>query len=238
MFFSPPRNLRPELLDLDEAPFAEVQDSLKDVRRVNKYLSGYKVLLFHVKKFLKQQHLGRQFSILDLATGSADQPIALVKMTRRLGVKVRIVALDINSKMLSFAREEIKDYPEISLIQGDIHAPPFGEDSFDLVVNSLSLHHFARDEAVNILRTADAMGRYGFIINDLHRSRVAHASIYVLTRLLTKNRLTRYDAPVSVMNAFTPSEMAEMAKEAGVRQFEVHRHFPYRIGLVGTKAAH
>ena len=60
-------------------------------------------------------------------------------------------------------------------------------------------------------------------------------SIYILTRLLTKNRLTRYDAPVSVMNAFTPSEMSEMAKEAGVKQFKVYRHFPYRIGLVGIK---
>jgi len=236
MFFSPPRNLRPELLDLDEAPFAEVQDSLADVRRVNKYLSGYKVLLFYVKKFLKQHPLGREFLILDLATGSADQPIAIVEMMRRLGIKVRIVALDLNSKMLNYAREETRRYPEISLVQGDIHAPPFGENSFDLVVNSLSLHHFTRDEAVNILREAYLMGRRGFVINDLHRSHIAYASIYILTRLLTKNRLTRYDAPVSVMNAFIPSEMVEMAKEAGVKQFEVQRHFPYRIGLVGTKA--
>ena len=47
MFFHPSRNLKPELLDLDEAPFEEVRDSLDDVRRVNKYLSGYRVLLFH-----------------------------------------------------------------------------------------------------------------------------------------------------------------------------------------------
>ena len=238
MLFPPPRNLKPELLDLDEAPFEEVQDSLRDVRCVNKYLSGYKLLLFHVKSFLEKQSLGVEFSILDLATGSADQPIALVKMMRRLGIKVRIVALDINSKMLNYAQGETKDYPEISLIQGDIHAPPFGKNSFDLVVNSLSLHHFSRNEAVNILRLADSIGRLGFVINDLHRSRVAYVSIYILTRLLTKNRLTRYDAPVSVMNAFTPSEMSEMAKEAGVKQFKVYRHFPYRIGLVGIKAGH
>ncbi|MBT4258972.1 MAG: methyltransferase type 11, partial [Nitrospina sp.] len=73
------------------------------------------------------------------------------------------------------------------------------------------------------------------IINDLHRSRIAYAFIVFLTRLITKNRLTRYDGPVSVMNAFTPSEMAEMAQEAGVKNFTVKRHFPYRIGLVGTK---
>jgi len=235
MLFSPPRNLRPELLDLDEASYAEVQDSLADVRRVNKYLSGYKVLLFYVKNFLKQQSLKREFLILDLATGSADQPIAIVEMARRLGIKVRIVALDINSKILKYAREETRGYPEISLLKGDIHAPPFGENSFDLVVNSLSLHHFTREGAVNILRTANSIGRCGFIINDLHRSRVAYISIYILTRLLTKNRITRYDAPVSVMNAFIPSEMSEMAKDAGVKQFEVHRHFPYRIGLVGIK---
>jgi SAM-dependent methyltransferase len=236
MFPPPPRNLRPELLDLDEAPFEEVRDSLSDVRRVNKYLSGYKVLLHHIRSFLKEHPLELEFTILDLATGSADQPIAVVEMMRRLNIKVRIVALDINIKMLNYARDETRDYPEIDLVQGDIHAPPFGENSFDLVVNSLSLHHFARDEAVNILRAADFMGRRGFIINDLHRSRVAHASIFLLTRLLTKNRLTRYDAPVSVMNAFTPSEMNEMAQEAEVKQFKVHRHFPYRIGLVGTKA--
>jgi len=236
MFPPPPRNLRPELLDLDEAPFEEVRDSLSDVRRVNKYLSGYKVLLHHIRFFLKDHPLELEFTILDLATGSADQPIAVVEMMRRLNIKVRIVALDINIKMLNYARDETRDYPEIDLVQGDIHAPPFGENSFDLVVNSLSLHHFARDEAVNILRAADFMGRRGFIINDLHRSRVAHASIFLLTRLLTKNRLTRYDAPVSVMNAFTPSEMNEMAQEAEVKQFKVHRHFPYRIGLVGTKA--
>jgi len=236
MFPPPPRNLRPELLDLDEAPFEEVRDSLSDVRRVNKYLSGYKVLLHHIRLFLKEHPLELEFTILDLATGSADQPIAVVEMMRRLNIKVRIVALDINIKMLNYARDETRDYPEIDLVQGDIHAPPFGENSFDLVVNSLSLHHFARDEAVNILRAADFMGRRGFIINDLHRSRVAHASIFLLTRLLTKNRLTRYDAPVSVMNAFTPSEMNEMAQEAEVKQFKVHRHFPYRIGLVGTKA--
>ena len=73
------------------------------------------------------------------------------------------------------------------------------------------------------------------IINDLHRSRIAWAVIYVLTRMLTKNRLTRFDAPVSVMNAFIPDEMTAMAQEAGIKGFQVHTHFPYRIALVCQK---
>ena len=231
----PPRNLKPELLDLDEAPFDEVQDSLEDVRLVNRYLGGYRVLLYYFRNFIKRQPLDKEFLVLDLATGSADQPTVVVDMARQLNIKIKVVALDINSKMLNYANEKIKAYPEIHLVQGDIHSLPFGENSFDVVMNSLSLHHFTRIQAINILRMADLMSRCGFIINDLHRSRIAHAFILILTRLVTKNRLTRHDAPVSVMNAFTPSEMAEMAQEAGVKCFTVNRHFPYRIGLVSTR---
>ena len=99
LFSPPPRNLRPELLDLDEAPYWEVRESLKDVRRVNRYLSGYTVLLDHARPFLQAHTGSRPFTILDAATGSADQPVALVKFARKLKIPVRITAIDINLKM-------------------------------------------------------------------------------------------------------------------------------------------
>lgn len=236
IFSPPPRRLRAELLDLDEAPFEEVKESLEDVRRVNQYLGGYRTLLRHVERFLRAGGApGRAFSILDAATGSADQPIAVAKLARELNIPVRITAIDINWKMLRISRKDTARFPEIDLVQGDILSMPFRENSFDLVINSLSLHHFAWDQATAILRNMDSLGRRGFIVNDLHRSRVAHASIFLLTRIFTRNRLTRYDAPVSVMNAFTPREMKELALEAGVKRFKVYRSFPYRIALVGEK---
>ncbi|GJL77976.1 MAG: hypothetical protein NPINA01_09650 [Nitrospinaceae bacterium] len=235
IFSPPPRNLRAELLDLDEAPYEEVRESLGDVRRVNRYLSGYRVLLHHAEKFLRAHKAPRPVTILDVATGSADQPAALAQQARKLGIPVRIYAIDINFKMLKFAREMTARYPEIELIQCDVLSLPFKENSFDLVVNSLSLHHFSWEKAVAILKAIYKISRSGIIVNDLHRSRIAHAAIFLLTRLLTKNRLTRFDAPVSVMNAFVPSEFTELAKEAGIPQFEIHRHFPYRIALVGNK---
>ena len=59
MFFSsPPRNLKPELLDLDEAPFDEVQDSLEDVRLVNRYLGGYRAVSYtHLRAHETPEHL-------------------------------------------------------------------------------------------------------------------------------------------------------------------------------------
>ena len=233
--FFPPRNLRDELLDLDEAPYEEVRDSLNDVATVNRYLSGYRVLLHHAEKFLKEHQLDRPFTVLDAATGSADQPVALVRLARRLGISIQITAIDINSKMLKMAKDEICEYPEIRLVQCDVLALPFKDERFDLAVNNLSLHHFTWDNAVAILKSIYKSGRLGFLVNDLHRSRIAHAVIFLLTRIFTRNRLTRYDAPVSVMNAFTPSEFRELAIQAKIYPFEIHRHFPYRIAFLGKK---
>ena len=235
IFSAPPRNLRPELLDLDEAPFEEVKDSLQDVQRVNRYLSGYRVLLHHIGHFFDRHNSSQPLHILDAATGSADQPLEVVRYARQRGVPVQVTAIDINRKMLRFAQEEARGFPEIRFVQCDVLNMPFAKDSFDVVVNSLALHHFSREHAVTMLKSFSRLARRGVIVNDLHRSRVAHASIYILTRLLTQNRLTRYDAPVSVMNAFTPEEMRTMAQEAGWQQFVVHRHFPYRIALVENK---
>ncbi len=235
LFSAPSRDFKPELLDLDEASFEEVRDSLGDVRRVNRNLSGYRVLLFHAECFMRDHKERRPFSVVDLATGSCDQPVELVILARRLGIPIRVVAIDINRKMLSYAREEIREFPEIELVQCDILSLPFRDKSFDLAVNNLSLHHFSWEGAVGIIRTLNRLGRKGFIINDLRRSRVAYVSILFLTRLLTRNRLTRYDAPVSVMNAFVPDELHSLAIEAEIEVFEIFRHFPYRLALVGYK---
>ena len=223
------------MLDLDEAPYEEVRDSLNDVATVNRYLSGYRVLLHHAGKFLNEHQLDRPFTVLDAATGSADQPVALVKLARKLGVPIQITAIDINSKMLKMAKDEVREYPEIRLVQCDVLALPFKEDGFDLAVNNLSLHHFTWDNAVAILKSIYKSARLGILVNDLHRSRIAHAVIFLLTRIFTSNRLTRYDAPVSVMNAFTPSEFRELAMQAKIIPFEIHRHFPYRIAFLGKK---
>lgn len=235
LFSPPPRNFRDELLDLDEAPFEEVKDSLQDVQTVNTYLSGYRVLLLHIERFFRRKKKGDPLSILDAATGSGDQPRAVVQFAREHGWPVHITGLDINMKMIRFAREECAGFPEIQFVQGNALNLPFRDRSFDVVINNLSLHHFAENDAIQMMREFSRLSRLGFIINDLHRSRVAHAAIWILTRLLTRNRLTRYDAPVSVYNAFTPAEMEAMAVEAGLKHFKVHRHFPYRIALVEEK---
>jgi hypothetical protein len=72
------------------------------------------------------------------------------------------------------------------------------------------------------------------IVNDLHRNRVAHASIRILSALFSRSTMFRNDAAASVRRAFRPAELGAVAEKAGVPA-RVHRSFPYRLVLVATK---
>ena len=77
------------------------------------------------------------------------------------------------------------------------------------------------------------------LVNDLVRSWIAAGSIWVLSRLMSRNRLIRHDGPLSVLKAFRPDEMLSLAHAAGAAghgfRWRLVRTFPYRMTLVGAR---
>jgi ubiquinone/menaquinone biosynthesis C-methylase UbiE len=100
-------------------------------------------------------------------------------------------------------------------LRGDALRLPFAAARFDLVLCSLALHHFSDDDAVAVLRELARVTKGVLIVNDLRRSPTACALIWLLTRFC-RNRLTRYDSPLSVRRAFTPEEMRALAHAAAL----------------------
>ena len=56
---------------------------------------------------------------------------------------------------------------------------------------------------------------------DLRRSWIAWALISILTRIFTRNRLTRNDGPLLVLRSFTPGEFALLARRAGATGYTI-----------------
>ena len=67
------------------------------------------------------------------------------------------------------------------------------------------------DEAVRLLREMARVARLGVVVNDLDRSRLGWVGAWLLGHLLTGNRYTRHDAPLSVRRAYRADEMAATA---------------------------
>lgn len=230
--YSLPRSDQAELLDDSGHDPVELAQNLRDIRRVNQLLGGTSTVLRHLPRLLKQVPATRPASVLDLATGSADIPIAIAKWAKKNGRAVEIVASDSSDEILDVARPRIAGYREITLARYDARAVPLAEKQFDIVLCSLSLHHFAPDDAVLVLHEMDRLARTGFILNDLRRGQLGYLAALAAARATTRNRLTRNDAPLSVRRAYTPTELAELLSRAGVVDAVISNHRWFRMAAV------
>ncbi len=231
---APQRSEEVELLDGSAFGQAELAQNFRDIRRVNQLLGGTSTVLRHLPRLLATTPPSRPVTILDLATGAADIPVAVARWMRKRGHPVTIVASDFSDSILALAREAVGDHPEITLARHDARSVPLPDKQFDIVLCSLALHHFAPDDAVAVLREMDRLARGGFILNDLRRDRLGYAAAWIASRLTTRNRLTRNDAPLSVRRAYTPTELDLLLRRAGVADAVISTHLWFRMAAVKT----
>lgn len=230
-----PRSNQPELMDEKIEDSHELAENFRDIERVNGLLGGVSIILRHLPALMKGIPASRPVTILDLATGSADIPVAIVRWARGRNRKVAIVASDNSADILDLARTRTAAFPEIAVEQIDARSAPLPDDHVDIVLCSLALHHFDPDDAVRVLREMRRLGRAGFILNDLKRGRLGFAAAWIASRLTTRNRLTRNDAPLSVRRAYTPRELAGLLDRAGIPDVTISTHPWFRMAAVAAK---
>jgi SAM-dependent methyltransferase len=236
--FAPPRVEREELIDSLDPSDEDFAQSFGDIARVNRYLGGINAILGPLPSLIEKIPTDRPVRILDLATGSADIPRAIVQAFRKgkfgIGRHVEITALDNHPKVLAYARKETPSnaYPEIRIVEGDAFALPYPDHAFDITLCSQAFHHFGYDRCVSLLREMNRLSSVGIIVNDLLRDSIACGLIWILTRLVGAHPLTQHDGPVSVLRAYTKAEYAAMCRDANLPHCTVRIVPMYRVVTV------
>ena len=230
----PDRIREEELLDTDAGTPEEIAASLHDLCRINRYLGGHRVSLMPIRRLVQSLRL-KQFSLLDIATGGADLPVAVSEWARREQLPCQVVGLDISPRHLDFARYAIRRFPEIQLVRADIDCIPFAPASFDFVNTSLFLHHVADTKVAAFLKALRSLARVAVIINDLERHWVPYLFLKLTQPVFARSRITRFDAFASLRQGFTLDELKTMSKEAGLQGLTLTHRFPYRLAMVITK---
>ncbi len=234
MLWIPERKSQPELLDLPHDFYTpdELEGALKDLTLVNYYLGNVRAVLKHLAA-MNAETADEGFTLLDVATGTADIPIAIAKWARQAGIRIGITAIDIDPLTINIARKRTELYPEIALAVADGLAMPYEEKSFDYVLCSKTVHHFTDEQVLQVIKEVSRVARRGYVIVDLRRSWIACILIFLLTRLFSKNRLTRSDGPLSVLKSFTPEELASLASRNGNSVFRISKEPFWLIVLDG-----
>ena len=222
------RSSEPEMIDFPGHPRELLEDDLKNLRRLNRYVGGYRSVERGLERLVQQRKLAC-LSLLDVGTGSADIPARIVRWVKANRIRVKIIALEFEPITAAIAARRTRHLAEISIVRGDAAAPPFPSASFDCVLASQFLHHFPDEKIISLLRTWSQLARRTIIVSDLVRHPVAYYGAQVLTRLFTTNVMTRTDAPWSVRRALTLVEWRALFSRAAIGEFDIAAIFPFRM---------
>lgn len=224
------RSLEPENLDKGTYTPEEYEGCLVELRRVNEWLGDANALRDSLLREIERSNLP-SFSVLDVGAGSGELLRVADEWARESDRNGFFVGLELNQRSAQSILEESQNYPEIASVQGDGFRLPFADDSFDYVIQSLTLHHFDNLGAVEILREMARVARRGIFVIDLERSPVAYFFYTTIGRLFLHNRLLREDGALSILKSWTPEEMERLGREARLNQVTVEKHFPARLIL-------
>jgi ubiquinone/menaquinone biosynthesis C-methylase UbiE len=212
---TPPRLDEPELLDEHDAPRADMERSLRDLRFINRYLGGVTTYRRLLRRF------GSIRSIVDLGAGTAD-------LLETVPGDILRVALDFKIDHLLYLR----GHSRARRVVGDALHLPFRDGSADVVTSSHFFHHFTPQQNSAILRESARVARKGVAFTDTRRHYAPLLFVHLLGVLRIFGRITRSDAPGSVRRGYTIEEVKLVPVDGNV---EVVKYFPFRFGIILRK---
>lgn len=210
-----------------------LEGNLRDLSRFNRWLGGGALSWRALRSATAGVSTEGPMALLDVGTGAADIPRDLLRRSGGAPLSLRITATDVRPEVVAFARARSAGVSDLAVGLGAVDVLGYPDDSFDVVHCSLVMHHLEPDGARRLLAEMGRVARVSVIVNDLDRARRWWLVAWLLSRLTTRNRYTRHDAPLSVRRAYRAAEVIEMATDAGLRTVAQHEAaFGHRYAMV------
>jgi ubiquinone/menaquinone biosynthesis C-methylase UbiE len=216
----------PEILDSDNCPKQEVEASLQDLCRINRWFGGVDTTRKLIERVASATG-EKKFSLLEVAAGYGEVPRQAGEQLLKKGIKLEITDLDRVPTHLQCSHR---------VLVADALALPFADNSFDLVSCSLFAHHLEPAELARFGEEACRVSRSAVLINDLIRHPLHLALVYAGFPLM-KSYISRRDGVASVRRAYEPEEMHEiLCSGKCCQKIEITRHYLFRMGVIVWKA--
>ncbi|HTF16954.1 MAG TPA: methyltransferase domain-containing protein [Chryseolinea sp.] len=220
------RSTDPEIMDDLQYEGSMMDQTLRELEVINRWLGGNAVTLNALSRTV-QHATGQHLEIADLGCGRGDMLRHIQRWADQRKLDVSLTGIDANPYIIDAARRNLGDL-KVNFKSINILSEEFDKLHFDVVIGTLFYHHFSDEELVSFFSKLRERCRIGFIINDIHRHPVAYYSIKMLTYLFSQSDMVKYDAPLSVLRAFTKSELQDILRRAGCTAYKLHWRWAFR----------
>ncbi len=199
-------------MDSFELQGEEMKFLLTDLKTINTYLGGTSVTLDGLKVLLRSHPKDRLVTIVDMGCGDGEILRSCAAFAEENNYRFQLIGVDANSHILKEARIRSGKHSSITFLELDVFSEAMQKIECDIVLCTLFLHHFSRNDIIKLLTNCVHNAKVGVIINDLHRSRWAFWLFGIFSRLFINTRTARHDGLVSIARGFKRKDIKNMQK--------------------------
>jgi SAM-dependent methyltransferase len=206
------RNTDSEWMDDPELDKKTLQHAVDDINTVNSLLGGFKFMLRAVKKEISK-YPNQKLTIVDAGCGDGEMLRYLEKQLDHKNIS--FLGLDFAAYSILKARDMSVGLSRLSFRESDILKIDPKEIPCDILISSLTLHHFDDEEIVNFLSKFIEITTKSIIINDLHRHRLAFLFFKYLSPIFIKHDISKHDGLISIASGFKVKDFKKYAAAIG-----------------------
>ncbi|WP_373519479.1 methyltransferase domain-containing protein [Pricia sp.] len=221
------RNRESELMDDCGVDRNTLRTVLEDLDRTNNLLGGNRITLNGVERLI-QEHNRVSYTILDMGCGNGSMLREIVRLGRRLGVTIEAIGIDLSEKGLDIAKAASSDFPEIRYLKQDILALTPDDLKCDILLCTLTMHHFYDENIPVFLHQFTKLARIGIVINDLQRSPLAYGLFKGFSTIFIRTKIAKHDGLISIRSGFTKAELERFAKDLPLVKHDIQWKWAFR----------
>lgn len=213
----------------------ELKTSLDKIAWINQILGGNTSVSNAVKSMVKRTESDKEISIVDFGCGNGDMLRALAAMGRKEGLKFKLHGIDANEFTINYGSELSTMYPEISYSCANILHPDFKMNDYDIVLFTLTLHHFSDDEILSLLNKIKAHVRLAVIVNDLERSRLSYILFSWLSSITGLGEMNKNDGKISIKRGFKREDLKLFSQKMNLESYTIQWKWAFRYQWIINK---
>lgn len=229
------RTQETEIMDNFSLQGEELRAALDQIARINQLLGGNKVTLHGIKRLLKKSNTSQTITIADVGCGNGDMLRMLAQFGQKNKLNFKLIGIDANVFTINYAKKLSNEYPNMEYVCLDIFSEDFKTLKYDIILCTLTLHHFSNEQISNIITTFNNNAKVGLIINDLHRSKLAYHLFQLICLIFNLNTMSREDGLVSILRGFKKNELEEFSKKLNFKNYSINWKWAFRYQWIIAK---
>jgi 2-polyprenyl-3-methyl-5-hydroxy-6-metoxy-1,4-benzoquinol methylase len=224
-----------EIMDDFELEGEVLQDALDKIAVINQLLGGNRLTLEGVKTLLKGIDKNSVITIVDVGCGNGDMLRYIADYGIDHDYNFNLIGIDANAFTVKHAENLSVNYTNIEYRCIDIFNKEFNELTYDIVLCTLTLHHFKEDEIIMLVKQFYKNSTIGIVINDLHRSLISYRLFQVVCFVFRLNKMSREDGLVSILRGFKKQELEVFSKKLDLKKYKINWKWAFRYQWIIKK---